>query len=63
VDLGFAGGGGRGGYDKLSYLFCGIAKELFNIKQVEIGILPREIRLFNNIFNVNKFFTQGRYLF
>ena len=34
MDLRFAGGGGR--YDKLSYLFCGIAKELLNIEQVEI---------------------------
>jgi hypothetical protein len=51
------------GCDKLSYLFCGIAKELFNVKQVEIGILPREICLFNDIFDVGKFVTQSRYLF
>jgi hypothetical protein len=49
VDLGFAGGGGRGGYDKLSYLFCGIAKELFNIEQVEIVMITRIKRIWKRL--------------
>ena len=38
VDLGFAGGGRS--YDRFSYLFCRVAKEFFNIEDVEIIILP-----------------------